>query len=143
MEHTVLPAWALLAYLASGVLFILALRGLSSPATSRSGNRYGMIGMAIAVVTTLVTHVPETAGAPDAAGGVGLADEAEPAGQVEGGQSLPYQREGRPDQIRGEGFDDDVRHALMAQLVCRSCGPFGSHALIQINAPATESIQIR
>ena len=67
MEHTVLPAWALLAYLASGVLFILALRGLSSPATSRSGNRYGMIGMAIAVVTTLVTHVPETAGAPDLA----------------------------------------------------------------------------
>ena len=66
MEHTVLPAWALLAYLASGVLFILALRGLSSPATSRSGNRYGMIGMAIAVVTTLVTHVPETSGAPDA-----------------------------------------------------------------------------
>ena len=34
MEHTVLPAWALLAYLASGVLFILALRGLSSPAVS-------------------------------------------------------------------------------------------------------------
>ena len=41
-----------------GVLFILALRGLSSPATSRAGNRFGMIGMAIAVVTTLVTHVP-------------------------------------------------------------------------------------
>ena len=52
MEHVVLPAWALLAYLASGVLFILALRGLSSPATSRAGNRYGMIGMAIAVVTS-------------------------------------------------------------------------------------------
>ncbi len=55
------PAWALLAYLASGVLFILALRGLSSPATSRSGNRFGMIGMAIAVVTTLVTHFPSVA----------------------------------------------------------------------------------
>ncbi|MBL8655911.1 MAG: NAD(P)(+) transhydrogenase (Re/Si-specific) subunit beta [Altererythrobacter sp.] len=50
--------WVALAYLASGVLFILALRGLSSPATSRAGNRYGMIGMAIAVVTTLVTHIP-------------------------------------------------------------------------------------
>ena len=50
------PAWAMLAYLASGVFFILALRGLSSPATSRAGNRNGMIGMAIAVVTTLVTH---------------------------------------------------------------------------------------
>nr|WP_218625203.1 NAD(P)(+) transhydrogenase (Re/Si-specific) subunit beta [Sphingomonas sp. dw_22] len=40
----------------AGVCFILALRGLSSPATSRRGNRLGMIGMAIAVVTTLVTH---------------------------------------------------------------------------------------
>jgi H+-translocating NAD(P) transhydrogenase subunit beta len=58
-EHAVaLPAWAMIAYLVSGVLFILALRGLSSPATSQAGNRNGMIGMAIAVVTTLVTHVP-------------------------------------------------------------------------------------
>ncbi len=50
------PAWAMLAYLVAGVFFILALRGLSSPATSRSGNRNGMIGMAIAVVTTLIMH---------------------------------------------------------------------------------------
>ncbi len=50
------PAWAMLAYLVSGVFFILALRGLSSPATSQAGNRNGMIGMALAVVTTLVTH---------------------------------------------------------------------------------------
>ncbi|HEX4847837.1 MAG TPA: NAD(P)(+) transhydrogenase (Re/Si-specific) subunit beta, partial [Novosphingobium sp.] len=55
-------AWAMLAYLASGVLFILALRGLSSPGTSRAGNRYGMLGMTIAVVTTLVTHVPMITG---------------------------------------------------------------------------------
>ena len=48
--------WVALAYLVAGVLFILALRGLSSPETSRAGNRYGMIGMLIAVVTTLVTH---------------------------------------------------------------------------------------
>ena len=40
-------------YLVSGVLFILALRGLSSPETSRQGNVYGMIGMALAIVTTL------------------------------------------------------------------------------------------
>jgi NAD(P) transhydrogenase subunit beta len=52
------PAWVLLAYLVSGVCFILALRGLSSPESSRRGNRAGMIGMAIAVVTTLVTHIP-------------------------------------------------------------------------------------
>ncbi|WP_300537367.1 NAD(P)(+) transhydrogenase (Re/Si-specific) subunit beta, partial [Sphingosinicella sp.] len=50
MEHvaSAVPAWALLAYLVSGVLFILALRGLSSPETSRAGNRYGMIGMGLA-----------------------------------------------------------------------------------------------
>ena len=45
---------AALAYLVSGALFILALRGLSSPVTSRRGNLLGMLGMAIAVVTTLV-----------------------------------------------------------------------------------------
>jgi len=53
------PAWAMLAYLIAGVCFILALRGLSSPSTSQAGNRNGMIGMAIAVGTTLVTHVPQ------------------------------------------------------------------------------------
>jgi NAD(P) transhydrogenase subunit beta len=42
------------AYLASAVLFILALRGLSSPETAQQGNRFGMIGMAIAIVTTLL-----------------------------------------------------------------------------------------
>ncbi|MBN9577433.1 MAG: NAD(P)(+) transhydrogenase (Re/Si-specific) subunit beta [Alphaproteobacteria bacterium] len=45
---------AALSYLVSGVLFILALRGLSSPVTSRAGNRNGMIGMALAIVTTLL-----------------------------------------------------------------------------------------
>jgi H+-translocating NAD(P) transhydrogenase subunit beta len=48
------PGWAMLAYLAAGVMFILALRGLSSPATSRSGNRFGMAGMLVAIATTLV-----------------------------------------------------------------------------------------
>src|SRR3569832_910808 len=46
---------AALAYLAAGVLFILALRGLASPETSRIGNSYGMIGMAIAIAMTLFT----------------------------------------------------------------------------------------
>src|SRR3954452_16478848 len=45
-----------LAYLVAAVLFILALRGLSSPVTSRSGNRFGMIGMAVAIVATLLQH---------------------------------------------------------------------------------------
>src|SRR5246127_43133 len=45
-------------YLVAGVLFILSLRGLSSPATSRRGNLFGMIGMAIAVATTLANHPP-------------------------------------------------------------------------------------
>ncbi|CAH1649444.1 pyridine nucleotide transhydrogenase subunit beta [Hyphomicrobiales bacterium] len=47
-----------LLYLVAGVLFILALRGLSSPATSRQGNLYGMIGMGIAILTTIVFHPP-------------------------------------------------------------------------------------
>ena len=46
-------------YLVSGVLFILALRGLSSPATSRRGNLLGMIGMAIAMSTTLAIATPQ------------------------------------------------------------------------------------
>ena len=45
---------AALLYLIAGVLFIMSLRGLSSPETSRQGNLFGMIGMAIAVVTTLL-----------------------------------------------------------------------------------------
>src|SRR6195952_2577961 len=44
---------AALLYLVSGVLFILALKGLSSPATSQAGNRNGMLGMALAIATTL------------------------------------------------------------------------------------------
>ena len=50
--------FANLLYLVSGVLFILSLRGLSHPTTSRQGNRYGMIGMAIAMVTTLLLSPP-------------------------------------------------------------------------------------
>src|SRR5258705_10250093 len=45
-------------YLVAGALFILSLRGLSSPATSRQGNFFGMIGMAIAIGTTLAGHPP-------------------------------------------------------------------------------------
>ena len=41
-------------YLISGILFILALRGLSSPETSRQGNLFGIIGMAIAIIVTFV-----------------------------------------------------------------------------------------
>ncbi len=44
---------AALLYLAAGILFILALRGLSHPETSRQGNTFGMVGMAIAILTTL------------------------------------------------------------------------------------------
>jgi H+-translocating NAD(P) transhydrogenase subunit beta len=47
-----------LLYLVSGVLFILALRGLSHPTTSRQGNLFGMVGMGLAVLTTLVGHPP-------------------------------------------------------------------------------------
>jgi NAD(P) transhydrogenase subunit beta len=49
-------------YLVSGILFILALRGLSHPTTSRQGNTYGMIGMGIAIVTTLALAKPSVTG---------------------------------------------------------------------------------
>ncbi len=70
------PAWVLLAYLVAGVCFILALRGLSHPVTSQRGNRLGMIGMAIAVVTTLAVHdiasLPEIVAAIAIGGAIGL-----------------------------------------------------------------------
>ena len=75
MEHVAPPAWVMLAYLISGVFFIVALRGLSSPATSQRGNRFGMAGMLIAVLTTLITHevasLPEILGAIAIGGGIG------------------------------------------------------------------------
>jgi NAD(P) transhydrogenase subunit beta len=49
---------AALCYLVAGALFILALRGLSNPETSRRGNLFGMVGMAIAIATTLAAHPP-------------------------------------------------------------------------------------
>ncbi len=55
--HAPVNPWVALAYLVAGICFILALRGLSSPVSARSGNRYGMAGMAIAVITTLATHL--------------------------------------------------------------------------------------
>ncbi|MGV3457033.1 NAD(P)(+) transhydrogenase (Re/Si-specific) subunit beta [Sphingomonas sp.] len=74
-EAAPLNPWVALAYLIAGVCFIVALRGLSSPATSRRGNRFGMAGMLIAVVTTLVTHeiasLPEILGAIAIGGGFG------------------------------------------------------------------------
>ena len=55
------PNIAALLYLVAGVLFILSLRGLSSPETSRQGNMFGMVGMAIAILTTLAAHPPSGA----------------------------------------------------------------------------------
>ena len=75
MEEVAINPWAALAYLVAGVCFILALRGLSSPESSRRGNRFGMAGMTIAVVTTLLTHriasLPEIIGAMIVGGGIG------------------------------------------------------------------------
>lgn len=63
MLHAAPPAWVMLAYLVSGICFILALRGLSSPATSRRGNRLGIFGMGVAVFTTLLINAPVPEGA--------------------------------------------------------------------------------
>ncbi|MEO6247391.1 MAG: NAD(P)(+) transhydrogenase (Re/Si-specific) subunit beta [Sphingomicrobium sp.] len=76
MIFAVSESWVALAYLVAGGCFILALRGLSSPVTSQRGNRLGMIGMGIAVVTTLVTHgvasIVEVLIAIAIGGGIGL-----------------------------------------------------------------------
>ena len=47
------PSLTAFLYLIAGVLFVLALRGLSSPTTARQGNLFGMIGMTIAILATL------------------------------------------------------------------------------------------
>jgi NAD(P) transhydrogenase subunit beta len=75
-EATAVPSWVLIAYLIAGVCFIIALRGLSSPTTSQRGNRAGMLGMVIAVGTTLAIHeigsILEIAAAMAIGGTVGL-----------------------------------------------------------------------
>src|SRR6266567_4092539 len=64
---------AALLYLVSGVLFILALRGLASPETARTGNRRGMIGMGLAILTTLaVTKVSDALTWSLVLGGLGI-----------------------------------------------------------------------
>src|SRR6201995_3808663 len=64
---------AALLYLIAGSLFILALKGLSSPASSRAGNRNGMIGMTIAVLTTLwISGVSDPLTLGLVAGGLGI-----------------------------------------------------------------------
>jgi len=47
-------SFSIIAYLVAAIFFILALKGLSSPTSARQGNLFGMIGMAIAVITTLI-----------------------------------------------------------------------------------------
>jgi NAD(P) transhydrogenase subunit beta len=75
-ETQAVNPWVALAYLIAGICFIMALRGLSSPESSRKGNRYGMAGMAIAVGTTLFIHsiasLPEIVAAIAIGGGVGF-----------------------------------------------------------------------
>src|SRR4051812_49669842 len=60
-----------LLYLIAGILFILALRGLSHPTTSRQGNLYGMAGMGLALLTTLV-YAPPAGGAARGLGVLGI-----------------------------------------------------------------------
>jgi len=64
--------FAAVLYTVSAVLFILALRGLSSPETSRRGNIFGMIGIAIAILTTLMLYSLDGQGLLLAAGGLAI-----------------------------------------------------------------------
>ena len=52
----------LFAYIIAGIFFILTLRGLSNPETSRQGNILGMIGMAIAIITTVASPIVQSYG---------------------------------------------------------------------------------
>ncbi|MCF6219633.1 MAG: NAD(P)(+) transhydrogenase (Re/Si-specific) subunit beta [Robiginitomaculum sp.] len=56
MSFSMTPNLAAVLYMVSGVLFILSLHGLSSPASSRRGNVFGMIGIAIAIITTMLFY---------------------------------------------------------------------------------------
>src|ERR1700750_2193075 len=75
-EAVAVNPWVALAYLIAGICFIMALRGLSSPESSRRGNRFGMGGMAIAVGPTLfplsMASLPEIIGAVAIGGGIGF-----------------------------------------------------------------------
>jgi NAD(P) transhydrogenase subunit beta len=75
-EAVAVNPWVAFIYLIAGICFILALRGLSSPESSRRGNRFGMVGMVLAVGTTLVTHriasLPEILAAMAIGGGIGF-----------------------------------------------------------------------
>jgi NAD(P) transhydrogenase subunit beta len=71
------PSLVTVSYIAATILFILSLGGLSNPETSRRGNLYGMIGMAIAVVATVAGRVAPAgiawvAGALVAGGAIGM-----------------------------------------------------------------------
>ena len=66
------PNLAALLYLVAGVLFILTLRGLSSPETSRQGNRLGMLGMLLAVGVSLFVAGPDAQTLGLIVGGVAL-----------------------------------------------------------------------
>src|SRR3984885_6087918 len=65
-----------LAYLVSGICFIMALRGLASPETARQGNMFGIGGMALAIVTTFallpIASLPFIGGAITIGGVIGL-----------------------------------------------------------------------
>jgi H+-translocating NAD(P) transhydrogenase subunit beta len=65
-------SFAAFLYLVSGVCFIMALRGLSHPTTSRKGNQFGMAGMALAIVTTLLLASPSFGGLLMILAGLGI-----------------------------------------------------------------------
>ncbi|MBT6015156.1 MAG: NAD synthetase, partial [Nitrosomonadales bacterium] len=50
-------AFAMISYLLAAIFFIFALRGLSSPTSARSGNIFGMVGMGVAIITTLLIGI--------------------------------------------------------------------------------------
>ena len=106
---------AALCYLVAAALFILALRGLSNPETSRRGNFFGMLGMAIAIATTLGLHPPASY---SAWGLVALGM------TLGGGVNLPREpRNGRTFEYMGEDpllagiLDGNVEKGVQSQFI--------------------------
>ncbi len=77
-QSLISPSLATVAYLGAAILFILSLGGLSNPETSRRGNLYGIVGMTLAVLATIVgprvaaAGIPWIIGALVIGGGIGL-----------------------------------------------------------------------
>src|ERR1044071_5566103 len=95
------------AYLGAAILFILSLGGLSNPETSRRGNLYGIIGMTIAVLATVLGPRVAAGGIPWIAGAMGGGRQDRPGRGAQGADDADARaggadaQPGRPGRLPG------------------------------------------